>query len=64
MFRLVGIVAAMWWLGSLGAYIGGRVILPAMGLTAPGFWAWFWFVMWAAGFGTVVMILKEVASGD
>jgi len=23
-------------------YIGGCVILPEMGLTAPGYWPWYW----------------------
>lgn len=27
---------------SVFQYIGGRIILPEMGLTAPGLWAWFW----------------------
>lgn len=24
-------------------WVGGRIILPEMSLTAPPFWAWFWF---------------------
>lgn len=23
-------------------YFGGRIVLPEMGLTPPGWWAWFW----------------------
>lgn len=23
-------------------YVGGRIVLPEMGLTPPGWWAWFW----------------------
>lgn len=36
--------------GSLGEYICGRIILPAMGLEAPGYWTWFWFMTWGLFF--------------
>lgn len=24
-------------------YVGGRILAPELGLTAPDFWPWFWF---------------------
>lgn len=42
----LGIVA----FGALGEYIGGRILLPAIGLTAPEYWTWFWFMFWACLF--------------
>lgn len=26
-------------------YICGRILLPEMGLTAPGYWIWFWVMV-------------------
>lgn len=42
-----------------GEYVGGRVILPEVGLTAPGWWTWFWFTSWASIFGLVATFAKE-----
>lgn len=36
------IAAVLLLLSSLGSYIFGRILLPAMGLMAPGYWTWFW----------------------
>lgn len=35
-------ILAGWFLGALLGYWWGRVMLPAMGLTAPEYWTWFW----------------------
>lgn len=48
------------WLGStMAGYIVGRILLPAMGLTAPGFWVWFWAVFWLLVFATAIKLLLE-----
>lgn len=50
--------------GSFGEYICGRIILPAMGLMAPGYWTWFWFMFWALVFGGTLAFVKEAIFGD
>jgi hypothetical protein len=47
-------------LATTGEYIGGRIILPAMGLTAPGFDTWFWFTFIILLFSLVLYFLKEL----
>lgn len=42
--------------GALAEYVAGRVLLPAMGLTAPGHWTWFWVLAFA--------IVGKVVGGD
>jgi len=51
---LVGIALV----GALGEYIGGRIILPAIGLTAPGYWVWFWLMVVAMAFGIPLNLLR------
>lgn len=41
---VVGILAAVFG-GALVEYICGRILLPEMGLTAPGYWIWFWVMV-------------------
>lgn len=44
MFILVAFVyTPLMFITALIQYIGGRIILPEMSLTAPGYWPWFWF---------------------
>lgn len=43
------------------SYVGGRIILPAMGLIAPHYWTWFWFyiamlVLYAAWAALAIVI--------
>jgi len=40
--------------GALGLYINGRIILPEMGLIAPGYWSWFWVMFFGLGFGMAI----------
>lgn len=37
------VLLAAWFVGAALEYFGGRIILPEMGLTPPGYWPWFWF---------------------
>lgn len=30
--------------GAFVGYVVGRILLPELGLTAPGYWAWYWAV--------------------
>lgn len=57
---LVLFIAALWGLGALGEYVCGRVILPAIGLTAPSYWTWFWFMFWVIVFGLILKYLEEL----
>lgn len=38
----------------LVVYIIGRILLPEMGLTAPGYWAWFWASLIGTGAYAIV----------
>ena len=53
-------VAVILAVAILAEYVCGRVILPAVGLTAPGFWTWFWFTAWAAGFTALIKFIEEL----
>ena len=47
--------------GAIGLYMGGRIILPEMGLQAPGFWPWFWFnVITVSAFAAVKLMTVAV----
>lgn len=39
---------------ALGLYIIGRILLPEMSLTAPGYGTWFWATLWSAVFGSAL----------
>lgn len=47
-------------LSALGEYICGRILLPAMGLRAPGYWTWFWLTAFASIFGFAANFLVGV----
>lgn len=46
--------------GSFSGYVGGRIMLPAMGLMAPGYWTWFWFTFWSLGAAFFFLFLREL----
>lgn len=43
--RVVLLLLAGWAFGALLSYWWGRVLLPEVGLVAPGYWTWFWAVL-------------------
>lgn len=45
--------------GATGEYVCGRIILPAVGLTAPDFWTWFWFMTFAVLFSIPLWIINK-----
>lgn len=45
--------------GGLLSYIAGRIILPEMGLTAPGFWPWVWVWFFVIIAATLVHLVIE-----
>jgi hypothetical protein len=59
-FLFVLLMAAILLFGALGDYIGGRILLPAMGLTAPGYWTWFWFMVVVLSFVTLIKFLSSL----
>lgn len=44
---------------SVAVYVIGRILLPEVGLTAPGFWVWFWAVVIL----NVIVLGREVVQG-
>lgn len=48
--------------GSVAAYIIGRILLPEVGLTAPGFWIWFWVMVVVAILDFIKGVIKEVSA--
>jgi hypothetical protein len=50
----LGIMAA-----SAGSYIAGRIVLPEMGLVAPGYGTWFWATL----FTMAAVVAVHVCSG-
>lgn len=61
--RLMGF-ALIIFLGALGEYICGKIVLPEMGLRAPGFMIWFWFMTFGTVFAFLLGMVKEVFFGD
>lgn len=59
-FLYVLLVVVTWFASAIGSYVAGRIVLPEVGLIAPGFWTWFWMVGVLIIFGTVVKICTEV----
>lgn len=57
---LLGVVLVGWLVGALAEYVGGRVLLPAMGLTAPGYWTWLWFTFWVIVFGIIALFVRSI----
>lgn len=39
--KLLLLILAAPFVGALSTYIGGRILLPEMGLAAPSYWVWF-----------------------
>lgn len=62
MGKFVGVVLALAvvFFGSLGQYVCGRIILPSMGLTAPEYWTWFFFMSFAMIFCAPLVLIKEI----
>lgn len=56
-FLVVGLLVLI---EATAGYVGGRIILPEMGLTAPGWWAWFWLLSWIAVFVAPITLLVAV----
>lgn len=58
---LVGLVvgAALVFWGALGSYIGGRILLPEIGLTPPGYWTWWCYILIMAVFYIPIYAIKE-----
>jgi hypothetical protein len=52
-------IAAVWVGAALSEYVCGRIILPEMGLTAPGYWPWFWFTGVVLAFSVPVRLVSE-----
>lgn len=46
--------------GSAAEYVGGRILLPELGLSAPEYWTWFWAMFWMTIICTPIWIIKEV----
>lgn len=46
--------------GAFGEYVGGRIVLPDVGLTAPEYWTWFWFTFWTGGIAFALAFLKVI----
>lgn len=42
---------------ALDLYVGGRIMLPAIGLKAVEFWTCFWFVIWSFVFSSPLFVL-------
>lgn len=56
---ILGLVLMAWFGGAFAEYVIGRVALPAMGLTAPGYWTWFWVTFWVLAFTLPFTMLRE-----
>jgi hypothetical protein len=39
-------------------YVCGRIILPELGLTAPGYWPWFWVSLFTLAFVAVMAVIR------
>jgi len=61
---LLGGVVVIPFVGGLISYICGRIILPEMGLTAPGYWPWFWVSAVLTIAYTVIGIIKGALGND
>lgn len=58
--RLAVFVVSAWLLGALLSYWWGRVLLPEVGLTASGYWTWFFSLVPVMIGATVAQVVKEV----
>lgn len=47
---------------ALASYIGGRILLPEIGLAAPQYTTWFWFYLFIIIFATPVYMIKAVVN--
>lgn len=56
------LIIPAWFTGALIAYIIGRVLLPEMGLVAPGYWTWFWVSLWMMVSTALATLVKEILS--
>lgn len=61
-FFMAVVVASCLFVAALGEYICGRIILPAVGLTAPEYWTWFWFMFWGLTFSSPFWLIKAALS--
>lgn len=59
MFALVLLALIETLAGSVIFYIVGRILLPEIGLTAPGFWIWFWVFFFLAILDFIKGVIKE-----
>ena len=48
--------------GTVIFYIVGRILLPEIGLHAPGLWVWFWVMFFLAALDFIKSVIKEVTS--
>ena len=55
----MGILTAGAFLGGLGEYILGHIMLPSIGLHAPAYWTCFWFSFWLTAIILAVSVAVE-----
>lgn len=57
---VVGLMAFAVSFGALGEYVCGRILLPEVGLTAPQYWTWFWFMFFAMVFSSPLWVIRAL----
>jgi len=56
---LIGLLlGVVWFVFAALEYIIGRILFPEMGLTAPGYWTWFWVTFFAMVAGAIAELFK------
>lgn len=56
---LTGLVALVLF-GAFASYVGGRIVLPEVGLTAPEYVTWVWAWLWGSVLYIPIYVVKAI----